>query len=98
MCLTSPFLSNKLVYTTVLLFSYSLSFDDEAQSIATRRELSANSGMTTYKYCQLAPNRFRILEILQIEPSVQPRLVEEDDSTEREYNTHPMLGVPIAIR
>jgi hypothetical protein len=41
--------------------------------------------MTTYHYCPLAPKRFRILEILQVEPSVQSRLVEEDDSTEREY-------------
>ena len=42
--------------------------------------------MATYKYCPLAPNKFRILEILQVEPSIQSRLVEEDDSTEREYN------------
>jgi hypothetical protein len=51
----------------------------------TSTELGVYLVMTTYNYCPLALNRFRILEILQVEPSVQARLVGEDDSTEREY-------------
>jgi hypothetical protein len=52
--------------------------------MVTSTELGVYSGMTSYNYCPLVSNRFRILEILQAEPSVQSRLV-EDDSTEREY-------------